>query len=1092
MRRLLVFAFLLPFLTLPSLAAKKAEDESPWSSETFAGLSFRGIGPAVASGRIVDLALHPTDRATWYVATASGGVWRTENAGTTWTPIFDAEGSYAIGCVVLDPARPLTVWVGTGENNSQRSVGYGDGVYKSLDGGKNWTNVGLKESAHIGKVLIDPRDADVVYVAAMGPLWSSGGDRGLYKTEDGGKTWKKVLEISENTGVSDVVFDPRDPDTLLAVAYQRRRHVWTLVNGGPESGLYKSMDAGKSWRRIEKGLPDEEIGRIGIAVAPSAPDTVYALIEASGKAGGLFRSGDGGETWEKRSDYNSTSAQYYQELFVDPKDPDRVYSMDTWMHVTEDGGKTWKKVGEKSKHVDNHALWIDPEDTDHLLAGCDGGLYETWDRGATWKYFENLPIMQFYRVAVDNDTPFYNVYGGTQDNNTIGGPSRTGTAHGIRNQDWFITQGGDGFEPAIDPTDPNIVYSQSQHAGLVRFDRRTGEGIDIQPQAAPGEDPLRWNWDSPLIVSPHSPTRLYFAAQRIFRSDDRGDSWKAISPDLTSGTDRNRLPVMGRIQSVDAPAKNASTSFYGNIVSLSESPRVEGLLYAGTDDGLVQVTDDGGAAWRKIASFPGIPKFAYVSDLEASRHDDGTVYASFDLHKMGDFKPYVLKSTDRGATWTSMTGDLPERGTVYTLAEDAVRKDLLFAGTEFGVFFTRDGGRRWIRLSGGIPTIPVRDIAIQERESDLVLASFGRGFYILDDYSPLRRVTDEMLAGEATLLPVKNPWMFVPSTPIGWGEKGSLGDAYYTAPNPPLGAVFTYLLKDGYESRRDARRKEERKAAKDGKDVPYPPWDALRAEDRELPAAVILTVRDADGEIVRRIEGPPKAGFQRVAWDLRYPASDPTRLDTGERDPWDFKPQGPMVAPGIFTVEMAKRVDGVETPLGAPQQFEAVPLGTASLPAPDRRAVLAFSTKTARLERAVLGAGRSLDEAKTRITFLQRALDDTPDADRSLRERALEIRARLLDLETELTGDATRANRNEPTPPSITGRVLQVVYGHWTTTSAPTKTHLGEYDRAAESFSRWLPRFTTVVETDLKRLEDDAERAGAPWTPGRVPRWTRE
>ncbi len=1091
MRRACVLA-VIPLLLPAALAAERVEDASPWKAETFAGLAFRGIGPAVASGRISDLALHPEDRATWYVAAASGGVWKTENYGTTWTPIFDGEGSYSIGCVSLDPQRPLTVWVGTGENNSQRSVGYGDGVYKSLDGGKNWTNVGLKDSAHIGKILIDPRDGDVVYVAAMGPLWSPGGDRGLYKTEDGGKTWAKVLQISENTGVSDVVLDPRDPDTLLAVAYQRRRHVWTLVNGGPESGLYKSMDAGKTWRKIEKGLPEEEIGRIGIAVAPSRPDTVYALVEASGKAGGVYRSLDGGETWERRSDYNSQSPQYYQELFVDPKDPERVYSMDTWMHVTEDGGKTWKRVGEKSKHVDNHALWIDPDDTDHLLAGCDGGLYETWDRGATWKYFENLPIMQFYRVAVDTDSPFYNVYGGTQDNNTIGGPSRTANAHGIRNQDWFITQGGDGFEPAIDPTDPNIVYSQYQHAGLVRFDRRTGEAIDIQPQAAPGEDPLRWNWDSPLLISPHSPTRLYFAAQRVFRSDDRGDSWRAISPDLTAGIDRNRLPVMGRIQSVDAPSKNASTSFYGNIVSLTESPRVEGLIYAGTDDGLVQVTEDGGASWRKIASFPGIPKFAYVSDLEASRHDDGTVYASFDLHKMGDHKPYVLKSADRGRSWTSIAGDLPERGTVYTLAEDAIRKDLLFAGTEFGVFFTRDGGKRWIRLSGGIPTIAVRDIALQDRENDLVLASFGRGFYILDDYSPLRLVTEEALAREATLFPVKNAWMFVPSTPIGWGEKGSMGDAYYTAPNPPFGAVFTAHLKDGYPTKRDARRKEERKAAQDGKDVPYPAWDALRAEDREEAPALLFVVRDSDGEIVRRIPGGTKPGFQRASWDLRYPASNPTRLESGERDPWDFAPVGPMVAPGIFTVELVKRIDGRESILGKPEQFEAIPLGTASLPAPDREKVLAFARKTGRLQRAILGSGKALDEAKIRVAHLQKALDDTPGTDPALRARAGEIRAHLLDLEVELNGDDTLARRNEPTPPSITGRIQQVVTGHWTTTSAPTKTHLEEYERAAEAFAHWLPRFTSLVESDLARLEEEAERAGAPWTPGRIPRWSRE
>ncbi len=739
-RSAIALAAALSIVSIPLAAAKKTvkTETAEKKEDAFKGLAFRGIGPAMISGRITDLAVDPRNPSIRYVTAASGNVWKTINAGTTWTPIFDDKGSYSIGCVTLDPKNPLTVWIGSGENNSQRSVAYGDGVYKSSDGGVSWENLGLKNSEHIATILIDPRDSGRVLVAAQGPLWAPGGDRGLYETRDGGKTWKAILTVDENTGVTDVVRDPRDPDVLYAASYQRRRHIWTLIDGGPGSGIWKTTDGGTTWKRLENGLPKEDLGRIGLAIAPSKPDVVYAVIEAANKAGGFFRSTDQGGSWEKRSPYVSGGPQYYQELFVDPKIETRVYSMDTWMQVTEDGGKTFRKVGETFKHVDNHVLWIDPEDTDHLLAGCDGGLYESFDRGTTWAWFENLPLAQFYKVGLDEAVPFYSLYGGTQDNNTVGGPSRTRTTHGIVNADWFITLGGDGFQTVVDPKDPNIVYSQAQHGVLARYDRRTGETVDIQPQPEEGEPSLRWNWDSPLIISPHSSTRLYFAANRIFRSDDRGDTWRAVSGDLTRQTDRNKLKVMGRVYSVDAVAKNASTSFYGNIVALAESPRKEGLIAAGTDDGLIQISEDGGSSWRAIGTFPGVPDESYVSRTVFSRHDAATMYAAFDNHKKGDFKPYVLASFDTGRTWRSIAGNLPERGTVYALAEDAVVPELLFAGTEFGVFFTRDRGTTWNPLKGGLPTIQVRDLAIQERENDLVLATFGRGFYILDDYRALR------------------------------------------------------------------------------------------------------------------------------------------------------------------------------------------------------------------------------------------------------------------------------------------------------------------------------------------------------------------
>ncbi len=1061
--------------------------------ETFLGLTLRGIGPALMSGRVGDIAVHPQRRSTWYVAVASGGVWKTTNAGTTWTPIFDGQGSYSIGCVAVDPRNPLIVWVGTGENNSQRSVGYGDGVYRSLDGGLTWENVGLKASEHIGKILIDPRNAGVLYVAAQGPLWAAGGDRGLYKTTDDGKTWKKVLEVGENTGVTDVVMDPRDSAVLYAASYQRRRHVWGMINGGPESAIFKSTDAGVTWRKLESGLPKEEMGRIGLAISPASPDVVYATVEAAEKAGGFFRSTDAGGSWEKMSSTVSGSAQYYQEIFPDPKVVNRVYMMDTWMQVTEDGGRTFHKVGEKYKHVDNHALSIDPDDTDHLIAGCDGGVYETFDRGATWAFKANLPVAQFYRVAVDEAAPFYDIYGGTQDNNTMGGPSRTATAHGITNADWFITVGGDGFQSRVDPLDPSIVYSESQYGGLGRFDRRTGETIDIQPQPGEGEEPLRYNWDSPLLISPHSHARLYFAAQRIFRSDDRGDSWRAISPDLTRRIDRNRLKMMGRVWSVDSVAKNASTSFYGNIVSLAESPRVEGLLYAGTDDGLVQVTEDGGGTWRKFESFPGVPEMTYVSCLLPSQHDAGIVYAAFDHHKSGDFKPYVLKSGNRGRSFTSIAGDLPERGTVNALAEDPASPGLLFAGTEFGVFFTTDGGKRWVQLKGGIPTIAVRDLAIQKREGDLVVATFGRGFYVLDDISPLRAAVPDLLEREAVLFPVKPAFMYVPAAPLGLKEKSSQGDAFYTAPNPPFGAVFTVYLRDEIKTLRKQRRDREKEIAKKGEDVFYPTWDELRAEDREEEPVLVLTVTDADGNVVQRLTAPAKEGFVRIAWDLRYPPVSPTDLKPKEDDdPWAEKPLGPMAAPGTYKVSLAKRVGGKLTPLGEARTFVTTPLGTASLPAPDRAAVLAFAEKTSRLQRAALGAVETVKESQRRIDHLKKALVDTPKADPKLREEALAVEGRLKDISVQLSGDETVASRNEPTPPSIVSRVQAVVYGQWTTTSAPTATQRAAYEIAATRFGEVLDRLRTLAAEDLPRLEDKAEAAGAPWTPGRIPTWRRE
>jgi photosystem II stability/assembly factor-like uncharacterized protein len=1072
---------------------EKPEKKGGWNADTWAGLELRSIGPAVTSGRVVDIAVDPKDKGRWFVASASGGVWKTENAGISWKPVFDGEGSYSIGCVTIDPRNSNVVWVGTGENNAQRSVGYGDGVYRTEDGGKSWKNMGLKHSEHIGKILVDPRDSNVVYVAAQGPLWNSGGDRGLYKTTDGGKTWNAVLSISENTGVTDVVMDPRDPDTLVAAAWQRRRHVYTLIGGGPESGLHKTTDGGKTWKKITSGLPKEDMGRIGLALAPSDPDTLYALVEVAeaSKAGGTFRSTDRGETWTKQGDYNPGGPMYYQEIWVDPKDKDRVYSVDVFMKVSDDAGKSFHNLGERYKHVDNHVIWIDPDDTSHYIVGCDGGLYESFDRAATWRFFDNLPVTQFYRVDVDNSSPVYYVYGGTQDNNTLGGPARTLTDNGIPNSDWFVTWGGDGFHAKVDPTNPDIVYSTLQYGVLARYDRKSGEAVLIQPQEAPGDPPLRWNWDSPLMISPHKATRIYFAAQRIFRSEDRGDSWTPISGDLTRQIDRNKLEVMGRVWGADAVAKSQSTSFYGNIVSLDESPVVEGLLYAGTDDGLVQVSEDGGKSWRRQESFPGVPEMTYVSDLFASRFEPDVVYAAFNNHKSGDFKPYLLRSADRGRTWTSLSGDLPENGSVWTVAEDTVDKDLLFAGTEFGLYFSSDGGKKWVQLKGGLPTIAVRDLVFQKRENDLVIATFGRGFYVLDDMTPLRDAKPADLDQEFLSFPVKKALAYIPRSPLGLKEKGFLGETYFSAPNPPFGAVFTYYLKQEVKTKREARLAAEKEALKKKEELPYPSADELRAEAREEKPEILLTVKDADGNVA----GPVKLGVHRVAWDLRFPASNPTALKPGPtptENPFYEAPTGPLAVPGTYTVSFEKRVDGVATPIGEPQTFQVESLGLQTLKAPDAAALLAFERKTARLQRAVLGAIDAAKDAQEHLKAIKKAIDDTPAADAKLATEARRIDGALDDLLMGLQGDRVMARRNEPTPMSTEERVQAIVYTQWSTTVAPTGTSQKAYAAAAGEFEKQLATLHTLVGKDLPALEAAMEKAGSPWTPGRIPDWTKE
>lgn len=1082
----------------PAAAPKKApaaaaspSPETPkkpaLASETFGGIKARPIGTAMTSGRVMTLAVHPDDNGIIYVGSASSGVWKTVNGGATWQPIFDREGSFSIGWLTLDPKNPNVVWVGTGERNSQRSVAYGDGVYKSEDGGKSWKNVGLKNSEHIGRIVVNPDNTDTVYVAAQGPLWTAGGDRGLYKTSDGGKTWEQVLKISENTGVTDVVIDPRNPNIVIASSYQRRRTFFTLINGGPECAIHRSTDGGKTWTKVNTGLPSEELGRIGLAIAPADPDLVYANVEAANRKGGIYRSSDNGVTWEKRADYNQGS-MYYGDIFADPVDPQRVYIPDVYPQVSDDGGKTLRPFAQRNIHVDHHILWVDPANPSHMLLGNDGGLYRSMDAGTTWVFFENLPLSQFYDIDVDDAQPFYNVYGGTQDNYSLGGPSRTRSDHGILNEDWFVTNGGDGFVSHVDPSDPNIVYAELQHGVIVRYDKRTDERQGIQPKEEKGEAPARWNWDAPFIISPHSPTRLYMGSQRLYRTDDRGNNWKALSGDLTRQVDRNKIPLMGRVWGPDAVAKNTSTALYGNLSAIAESPKKEGLLYVGADDGLVQVSEDGGANWRKIESFPGVPKDAYVARIRASQHDASTAYIAFENHQNGDFAPYLVKTTDAGRTWTSITGDLPKRGSTYAIAEDHVDPNLLFAGTEFAAYFSKDGGQTWLKIAG-LPTIAVREIVIQKRHNDLVLATFGRGVYIVDDYGPLRTTTLEMTQQPATLVGARDAMLYVPTQKYGGRGKSFQGEMLYAADNPPYGAVITYHLKESLKTLKQKRVDAEKAAEKAGKTIEYPSFDALRAEAEEEAPAILLTISDESGAPVRTITGPASAGFQRVAWDLRLPLHTLPRAPRPGDDEDDFfgNQSGPYAIPGAYRVSIAQRVGGVVTPLGGPVSFKVFADPKSPLTLADHKARGEFQATYQALRRSVAGALEVANATNTRLDQLKRALDGTPAAPRALHDSVRAAQKRLGAILIALRGDTAIAQRSEGTPDSISDRVNGIGFEQSRTLAPASGTHRRQVEIAKSLFADELGKLKTLVETDIPVLERDAEAAGAPWTVGRIP-----
>ncbi len=1009
------------------------------------GLKFRNICPGKTGGRITKVIVDPNKKSRRFAAVASGNIWRTTNSGTTWEPVFDSYGAYAVGTIEFDPNNTNIIWAGTGENNAQRSVAKGDGIYKSVNGGDSWQNMGLKTSAHIGKIMIDPRNSDVVYVAAQGNVWKDGGERGLYKTTDGGKTWERILHITDNTGISDIIFDPRNPDIILVSSYQRRRHVGKLVAGGPNGGIWKSTDAGKNWTKLKNDLPGGDLGRIGLAISPQKPNVVYALIAGTEDTKGFYRSENQGDNWKKMSDYMVIDAQYYMELFPDPHQFDKVYSVNVFTVFTEDGGKTFTRINERKKHVDSHDVVFDKDDPDYIMVSCDGGIYESWDRTKTWKFTDNLPLTQFYRVGIGNDKPFYHIYGGTQDNATIGVPVRTTNPAGIRNSDWYHIVGGDGFQTRVDPTNPDILYSQSQYGYLSKYNKATDERVQIQPQPKSGEAPLRWHWNSPLIISPHQAQRIYFAANKLFKSDDGGNSWTAISEDLSRQEDRNKAKVMDKVWGIDAIFKNVWTSPYGTIVALDESPLQEGLIYAGTDDGLLQVTSDGGTNWQKISQFSGVPNYSFVADIHTSRHNANTVFAVFNNHKQGDFKPYVLKSMDRGKTWTSISNDLPKDQHAWTIYQDHKDPNLLFVGTELGLYFSIDGGQNWHQFKGGLPTMSFRDIEIHTEANDLVVASFGRGFYVLENYTPLRDLTTANLAKSTYLFPVKDALLFVEKNRDG----NSLGHAFYTSPNPEFGATFTYYAKESVPTIKQIRQKTEKEKRSKKEAISYPDWKDFAAERRETKPQLLFTIANEADAVVRRIPVPLKKGLHRIQWDLRQ--SD------------GMGGEGALVPPGQYTVALSKVTQGKWEPIQTTQSFEVLPLFPKNISAADQASLQAFQQQVYTLGQSIQTTNQQLKKAIGKAKNSQKSILAHPNGKKAHYEQAQKIQQQLQDLQINLTGNKLMVEKMELIPPSISSRLNRIKWNFYNTTELPMSADRENFEIAQKDFQKFKESLETVL-----------------------------
>ena len=1083
-------------------------------------LEYRGIGPALMGGRIADLAVVESKPQVFYVGTGTGGVWKTVNHGTSWTPLFDDQPTSSIGDVTLDQSNPNLVWVGTGEPQNRQSSGWGNGVYKSTDAGNTWRHMGLEGTNHVGRILIHPRNPDVVYVAAVGDLWGPNEERGVFRTQDGGETWDKVLYIDEHTGAIDLAMDPGDPNTIFAAMYQRQRTGWGFNGGGPGSGIYRTFDGGDSWTELSEGLPEGDKGRIGVDVFRQDGNVVYALVEAEPRSAdqgfgggggggggesqnGLFRSLDRGDSWEKMSGANPRP-MYYSQVRIDPSNVDRIYLLGGSLMVSDDGGRTFRNDGAEQIHVDHHALWINPNDPDHLILGSDGGVTATWDGTAHWRMFDNLPLGQFYAIGYDMRDPYY-VCGGLQDNDPWCGPSNTRSFHGIRHQDWYETAYGDGFFTIVDPTDSTIVFSESQGGNMNRYDLVTGEKTPMRPITGPRADgdtakTYRFNWNSPLQLSPHDPATVYLGANYLMRSRDRGMSWEEVGGvDLTKQIDRKELEIMGVPGSEPAMSIHDGTSNYGNITAFAESPLARGLLYVGTDDGNVQVSRDDGATWANVADrIDGLPERTYVSRLEPSAHAEGRVYASFDGHRNGDYAAYAYVSEDYGDSWSRISEGLPDGWSVNVITEHHRAPNLLFVGNEVGLFVSVDRGEGWVQLKNNLPVVPVDDILIHPRDNDLLVGTHGRSFWILADVTPLEHLSAEMLAEAGRVFPPERE-------SIMWVERGDwpFTGATYSAPNPPRGARIRYYLRDaqaapmadGEGEEGDGSGAADEAGAGDGDEVGdgAPAGGAASGttgaamagrdaggasgggsgQDAGDDDAFALTITDADGNHVRTLEAPSEAGINEVIWDWRLDAPyEPPQGQGGGGGGGGGggfggggTPQGPIVLPGVYTVTM--EVGGQS--YSSTVEIQADP--RRPMTRADRMARQDVLMSLHTLAAPIYEAGRAIRSLEEQLDAAEELIEGAAEAPEDLTDEVEAIREAL----EEVEDDVAEARRNAGVAGAIQG-----------SSTLPTADQMWQVDRAWEVMSEVVGPLNELITSRVPALNAQLYAEGVRPKPGEV------
>ncbi|HEV8131732.1 MAG TPA: hypothetical protein VGQ81_10795 [Acidobacteriota bacterium] len=1029
---LALLCFLLLAFTAVGIAADGKIDAS-----LLRNLPWRNVGPAIMGGRIDDFAVVENQPNIVYVATASGGLFKTTNAGITWEALFDAQPTSTIGDIAIAPSNPSIIWVGTGEANNRQSSSWGNGVYKSTDGGKTWASTGLADTMHIGRVIIDPLNPDIVYVAAAGHLWGPNKERGLYKTTDGGKSWTNTLFVNEDTGFIDVAIDPESPNILYAAAYQRRRTPFGFNGGGPGSGLYRTIDAGATWKKLTEGLPKGDTGRIGIDIYRKNPSIVYAVIENA--KGGVFRSDDRGETWKKMSDTNPRPA-YYSNIRIDPNNDQRIWVLGANMYVSEDGGKTFQTNVVSKIHGDYHALWINPADSNHMLTGSDGGIHWSYDRGRSWDFVNAIPLGQFYEVTYDMRKPFW-VYGGLQDNGSWGGPSSTLYQQGISNEDWIRVGGGDGFYVQVDPTDANIIYSESQNGNAGRLHMSNGERKNIKPRPPAGEKQYRFDWNTPILISPHDPKKLYLGGNRLFISTDRGDTWRRTE-DLTTSPDRDKMPIMGVVPNRETLSRHDGQETFGQIVTVSESPMRAGLLYVGTDDGNLQISRDDGKTWKNLTGrVPAVPKGTYVSRVVASRFAEGRAYATFDGHRGNDFKLHLYVTENFGDSWKSISANLPEGSTLHVVREHFQNPNLLFAGTERGAYVSFDRGGQWVRMEGNLPIVPVDDMQIHPRDNALIVGTHGRSIWILDDLTPLEQMSERILQSNLYLFDIQPAVSYRI-----YGHKGSTGHKAFIAPNAPAGVAIQYFLKN-------------------------------KLSENET---VKIAVLDKEGKVVRELENNPKAsGLNRQVWDLRY--SPPfTRDESGTRGGGGFfgPPRGPRALPGEYTLQVK---------LGNEQQTKTVrveddPRVIAS--DADRRAQLDALIQINKLQKTVEDARVSLENSKTQLDTLQKSLKKQ-NSPKALQDSVEALINKINDIQGRLVPGQRDQESAGPefldTPRPLSNRVNLLAFSIDGYTEAPASSDLQEINELRKALNGLLGEVNDVLEKSIADLNRQLRESQVPY-----------